>query len=1106
MTRLRGELTALRNGSSMPPILEEMGGLKSPRLGSTVSDGEVLDLKDRYSELSTRYAKLTADLAKAQSTPQTMSTESFTLAVEPIVEEYEKSISALESQLSLTKAALMHSEEIMREADEKLLFESRTNENHSRSIGDLKSRITKLLERESVTESYVHDLEARLKASAETDEKLKLTVAELKRDISKHREVAVNTEAYVKDLETRLSRSETDIRSQKATVEALEKDIQRREKAYEQIESRLALLDSSEQNKQLLEELDARDRSLLQVQRDLDQTAAALATEKQQAVLVKTDYQAVEREKQDLHNNITSLEQQMARLRSRQSLRPTSLQDDGFTPPQTPGTRESDLLTEEDGKETKEALRKQIADLQVRYDSTIEDLTSLSKKYKETLQEVSILQQQQKARRRRKSSGDSLGSSSSHKSSPSEGQNELHDFFSSASSRFPPSISSSATPNRVGRTAGRRSMPLSPRGSFLGRSPVMTTSASHLRSASLSQELSLAQSLNGHGSSAMGLPTIGTMSPRPVSPFHGSSSKRESLLAMVPQHPPERSNESLLQEVKKLQDTLNERDEEIRELENGLSQSHDPSISASASPASNSLALPIPHNTFLADESLRTPDVSMHPCPFSLSPNTLEAYNAIKDGIDENKSRDLANGTGADQLHRLDDLMLSMAKKEVAHRQEKQDIEEQLLSLQKQHEELKTLNKDQVLNMSGEITGYTQQLQNVYSKTSTLQAKVDTIETQLNQKVEQVKHFLENETQLRKNIEELEQEIQNREDSHSEALAQIQEDQAALLRRMLESKEALFIRKAEEHDAIVAKVHFESQELLKIKINQYNQALLSTRNDFEIELKRKESECEEIKQRLAIQESSIGDADQALLIRQLNEQHESILKSREMEHMEVIQQIKLDHAALLEDQQQSHSVSFSKMQKAQELACEKLSKQHENTLKTVRDEYDATTISIQDKHRQSVAALNSEHELERTTAGQRYNEETTALKQAHAQKMEQLRQEHQEEVESIFTGQLRVLDEENKASLERSISKESEHQAALASCQTSHDEQIKKLLSEHGTTYEAIKEEHRASLLELQMKHEEMLNKQLEGHLEALSEVETVRNCQLAHPKVNYFD
>ncbi|CAG8741792.1 17395_t:CDS:2, partial [Racocetra persica] len=162
---------------------------------------QLIELQRSYAELSQKYAKTSAELAIHQenmdstslrgspsdTTTQTNSklvsqsglesiTEeaeeelrlaNFQKVVEPVIEEYEKSISNLESQLALARAALSHTETVMQEQESKLAHAERINDQNIALINDLRLKIANLTEHESTNEGYIRDLERKLEAFVE---------------------------------------------------------------------------------------------------------------------------------------------------------------------------------------------------------------------------------------------------------------------------------------------------------------------------------------------------------------------------------------------------------------------------------------------------------------------------------------------------------------------------------------------------------------------------------------------------------------------------------------------------------------------------------------------------------------------------------------------------------------------------------------------------------------------------------------------------------------------------------------------------------------------------------------------------------------------------
>lgn len=103
------------------------------------------------------------------------------------MEEYEKSLSALESQLSLTKAALTFAEEEMKQQEVTYAEEKRRA---GEELAELHHRVAKLSDRETSSEAYIRDLESKMKSSDEGDNAHQSMLADLRKDLSRHKEAA----------------------------------------------------------------------------------------------------------------------------------------------------------------------------------------------------------------------------------------------------------------------------------------------------------------------------------------------------------------------------------------------------------------------------------------------------------------------------------------------------------------------------------------------------------------------------------------------------------------------------------------------------------------------------------------------------------------------------------------------------------------------------------------------------------------------------------------------------------------------------------------------------------------------------------------------------
>lgn len=646
VTKLRASANLAQSSSAMGAIPEESRPTR--------------ELTDRYSDLTLKYAELAADHAQAQAaaaSSPSLSSQSFSVALEPIVEEYEKSLSALESQLSLTKAALGHSEEEMRDLELRLEEEEIANETGEATIDELRSRLAKIIERDATTETYVHDLEGKLKDFGEQDEHRGVAVSDLRRQITSSREHAETTEKWVQDLERRLAVSDEVNATLGHQVGVLERDVARRQQAYRELEGRTSLLDTSDEHKELLSELEERGRRLLDLERDLDDLRARHLVAEQGTGQLQAMVAAEQDEKAELQTRIRSLERASLAVLSRSNL----VVEDGHAAAVLGGDVATTPVTSVDA---------QLAELQARLVTTQSELHSVQALHLAALKAIETLTVQlDEARLVILEDGDRLASPTAKSFSGKVVRADSLEDLSTP--RTPPQSSANSPSPRA-----RRSLQLSPqpRLSFLGRGAPVSPSTSHGRSASLSQEQP----------SAFGVQTSSTPG-APGMSLAGRTSREFSPGTK------ERSYEQLRTEVMKLQAALIEREEEIAILE---SRSR---LRAASVTSLRSLSLPE-----------GTTDVNE-----MASPRRQDSFTNgyLLDGADASPEM-LSDSLillpeDPEEATRLDDLMRSMAKMESSHRETIEELQGSILGLQRDHADLTRALRDQIVSLSAESSRLT---------------------------------------------------------------------------------------------------------------------------------------------------------------------------------------------------------------------------------------------------------------------------------------------------------------------------------------------------------------------------------------------------------------
>ncbi|KAI8883227.1 kinesin-domain-containing protein [Backusella circina FSU 941] len=182
-------------------------------------DGEATVTRQRNRIVEKELQRLHA-LLESKSTAAT--DIDFEHLVEPVIEEYEKSISKLESQLAMTRAALNHTNTTLEEQSNKISEMEAATQQQELTITDLRTRLSKIMEREHTNETYIQELESKLIKSANEATRDQEMLNELKSRILKLKETDENTEQYINSLEERLSAGDTERVRLRALVEELE--------------------------------------------------------------------------------------------------------------------------------------------------------------------------------------------------------------------------------------------------------------------------------------------------------------------------------------------------------------------------------------------------------------------------------------------------------------------------------------------------------------------------------------------------------------------------------------------------------------------------------------------------------------------------------------------------------------------------------------------------------------------------------------------------------------------------------------------------------------------------------------------------------------------
>ncbi|KAG2227161.1 hypothetical protein INT45_003891, partial [Circinella minor] len=343
--------------------------------------------------------------------------------VEPVIEEYEKSISALESQLSIARAALNHSDIGFEEQRAKLEQCELMLENQDQTVSDLRTRLSKLQEREHNNETYIDELEGKLMRSANDALRDQELLNELKTRITRFKETDENTEQYIFDLEQRLATSEADRITLQKSVESLESKMTDVDTTNAKLRAQLNKAEDSTTEKMMLQELDEVTKKCKSLEDERDQlkieverlSAAAKLEQQQQSGKNKQNQQQKDfsNENKNSNSNVSDVNGQQDRAARRQTYR-RSYADEMETPESAAAMniQKAERRAEE---ATARALHleRELRELQDDHHETCKELDEVLMRYQESLDQVDLMQQQEQKRRSlsaiKKSNQDSSG-------------------------------------------------------------------------------------------------------------------------------------------------------------------------------------------------------------------------------------------------------------------------------------------------------------------------------------------------------------------------------------------------------------------------------------------------------------------------------------------------------------------------------------------------------------------------------------------------------------------------------------------------------------------------------------------------------------------------
>ncbi|KAF7322353.1 Kinesin domain-containing protein [Mycena chlorophos] len=1132
--RLRTELKALKDGGAVPSSGSAAAGASGEP--AVVMEGagkkvlaQMTELQNNYEDLREKFVERTEELTRLRrelgerhrgSTGGAVGgTGKYEEIVGPVIEEYEKTISAMEAELNLNRAALRHTNEMVEEKEEELAL---VTERHSATelyVEELRARVAKLTEREASTEAYVRDLEEKMKSYDETSITSSESMTDLRREVSKYRDSETHSAKYIADLEARLARTDESVLALQQTIEKLEGECERRRDEVQHLQTRLETLRTDGDNWR--SDLEARERKV----RDLEQKMVEWEAKKKEAGETRERLGVVVGEVAEARKNL-QIDATVNGVSPAGSENGTPLAS-AIEPPSGPSTP----------PEADPVVQQQLLALQQTHTATLADLASVTSKYRDALREISDLAAQiQEAK---------LGgqSTDSHTSVTAD----------SPTSEMPVERPAEIPPFRRRMTGGRsrESSAGEPQVNSAGRRLFFRHAASteSLHGRSLSQSQSLSQELSSvHSrktsfstSSSAHSPSNSHSLPSPFLSPHARPNLSISLPSSAAVGSPvlmtagatERSVQSLEKEIMRLQEVLRERETEIASLEGSLKESRQ----AAAAVKLNGHA-----NGDVSTPSSEEPSTLENGAVKArLSPKTISQFDNIRRSMSHEPPRPAGamsvadseseiNGGGStfseqdESLERLNELMLSMAQKESHHREVVDELTTQLTQIRRQHDDLTALSRDQACyslgaaNMSAEIESLQKKHSEVFADLEQAKERENNLFESLGRAVGE--HAAE--------IEKLQTQIDSSEQTHAE----VKEAHDKTLKDQSLAADMALASAKQQHESVLSKLTAEHAETLRQKEaeaaaalqtteGEYYNALTKLRADHAAALEAhaadsaaalerlKEEHAAELKVAEVAKQGSLSESQSSkdLALKELQEAHAAAVGLKESKFAQELQELKADHARALTTKDEDYALEMDKLRSAHEGLVAKLKEewrvegeQQASALAALKEESSAAAAQASAELDRSIEAQKESHAAVLREIEQGHGDALAALKTQHDEALQTasadadkakaiLVAEHAQEIAALKAQQQETITEVNNAV----VAMQEQHREALEATQARHQKAMDDEKARLAETLEDLKLQHFKELETLQ-KDRDLLAKEVESHKAAAVEFGTARD------------
>ncbi|KAI9465965.1 kinesin-domain-containing protein, partial [Lactarius psammicola] len=1039
VTRLRKELKAIKEGGTLNGYPSEPETGQATPVESAASKKMLAnynEMKNNYEELREKYVTRNEELTRLRkehgewhrgsSSGTVTGMSKYEEIVGPVIEEYEKTINAMEAELSLNRAALRHTNDLVEEKEEELNQTTERKVAAELYIEELRARLAKLTEREASTEAYVHDLEEKMRQYDESNVSSSESMSDLKRELSRFKEAELHSAKYITDLEGRLAKSDESLLALREHVEKLELECERRQYEAQVLQERLEGLKKDGQSWRT--DLEERERKVLELEAKME------------------EWQAKKKEAGEAWERLGNVANEVQQERNRLDVDLAKVASSSGSGTSTP-------------KEPELALENQLVSLQQAHTATLADLSSVTAKYRDALREISDLAAQiQEA----KLSNASLTDSSER--------------------------SVDSGPHRRRMTGGRVKESNESPINGTGRRHFFHQAASteSLHSRSLSQSVSLSQELSSARSRKASFSSHGTSSPA-QSPHRPNLSISLPALAVSPN---ERSAASLEKEIMRLQDVLKEREQEIAHLEISLKEKEalTPSTSSlqatTSSPTADDVDSP---STFLSPRTINQFDEIKTVLQNGSDGGDLTANSESDESLDrlnelmramaqkESQHREAIETLNEElgQLRRQHDELTVLSNNQTIN------MSNELGSLQSKHED-SLARLEEVEQRKAELEKSVERAK-VDHALAVEQLRLD--HEQLlrakEQEVDELVTRLKEEhsssiTSLHEQLREASSALEKSHKDHAEAFGRLQTEHEDELRRRLGEATATLAAAHEAHEATLRETQVRHEEILKQKDDEmakteeeYYNGLVKLRTQHDTALEHQAAQAKITLERLREDHTaelrvaelardgllSESQSAQVGAIKDIQNEHAATVAKKEAAFADDLKKLQLAHAAALSEAREDNKMELERAQQA----LVKAQAEYKESSSRSREQFEASLLALKEQQTAILQEVELGHQRESATLKASHQVAIDTLTSQAEQDCASLRQLHDRE-------RAELLDAREKALTELATKLETQHDKAMVDALAMAEQERSLLIKAHQETFMSSQVEHEKAI------------------------------------------